>query len=117
MVQYLHDLDSAFAALSDPTRRGILQMLGAGDASISVLAQAFGMTLTGIKKHVQVLEDAELVTTRKAGRVRVCRLGPQRLEEEAAWIAGYRALVEQRYDALSAFLESEEPEPEGIDEP
>jgi DNA-binding transcriptional ArsR family regulator len=105
MVQYSVPLDTAFAALSDPTRRGILERLGAGDASISDLAAGFGMTLTGIKKHVQVLEDAELVTTEKVGRVRHCRLGPRRLDDETAWIARYQRMVEARLDRLGEFLE------------
>ena len=90
MVQYNDQLDDAFAALADPTRRGILERLGEADCSISDLAAAFGMTLTGVKKHVRVLEDAGLVTTEKVGRVRVCRLGPRRLDDETLWIAGYR---------------------------
>ena len=105
MVQYSVPLDSVFAALSDPTRRGILERLGAGDASISDLAAGFGMTLTGIKKHVQVLEDAGLVTTEKVGRVRHCRLGPRRLDDETAWIARYQRMVEARLDRLGEFLE------------
>ncbi|MES1259644.1 MAG: metalloregulator ArsR/SmtB family transcription factor, partial [Gemmatimonadota bacterium] len=86
MVHYQAALDSAFTAVADPTRRGILERLGRADASISELADAFRMTLTGIKKHVGILEQARLVTTRKAGRVRTCRIGPRRLAEEAAWI-------------------------------
>jgi DNA-binding transcriptional ArsR family regulator len=105
MVQYGAQLDSGFAALSDPTRRGILERLGQGDASISDLAGNFDMTLTGMKKHVQILEDARLVTTAKVGRVRTCRLGPHRLEDETAWIAKYREMVEARLDRLGAFLE------------
>ena len=105
MVQYSRQLDSAFAALSDPTRRGILQMLGRGDASITDLATRFRMTLTGMKKHVRTLEDARLVTTQKVGRVRHVRLGPHRLEQEATWIAQYREMLESRYDRLEAFLE------------
>jgi DNA-binding transcriptional ArsR family regulator len=105
MVQYSARLDSTFAALSDATRRHVLERLGRGEASISDLAGAFRMTLTGMKKHVQVLEDAGLVTTEKIGRVRHCRLGPRRLEEEAAWIAQYRATLEARYDRLGEFLE------------
>jgi DNA-binding transcriptional ArsR family regulator len=103
MVQY--SLDAGFSAISDSTRRGILQRLGGGDASITDLASAFDMTLTGMKKHVQVLEDAGLVTTRKIGRVRQCGLGPRRLEDEAAFIERYRKMVEDRLDRLEAFLE------------
>ena len=106
MVQY-SQLDATFSALSDPTRRGVLQRLGRGDASISDLAERFGMTLTGMKKHVQTLEDAKLVTTEKRGRVRVVRLGPDRLERATAWIAQYRTMLEGRLDRLGAFLERE----------
>jgi DNA-binding transcriptional ArsR family regulator len=105
MVQYEPKLDSAFGALSDSTRRGILERLGRGDASISDLAGRFGMTLTGVKKHVGILEEAGLVTTAKVGRVRTCRLGPRRLDDEATWIEGYRAMLEARMDRLEAFLE------------
>lgn len=105
MVQYAGSLDSAFAAVADPTRRGILDRLGRADASISELAQSFDMTLTGIKKHVAVLEGAHLVTTRKEGRVRTCRIGPRRLEQEAAWIEKYQQLMEARFNRLEALLE------------
>ncbi len=98
-------LDSAFAAVADPTRRGILQRLGRGDASITQLAQAFDMTLTGMKKHVGVLEEARLVTTRKEGRVRTCRVGPRSLAAEAAWIGEYQRMMEARFNRLEAFLE------------
>jgi DNA-binding transcriptional ArsR family regulator len=107
MVQYPPRLDSTFAALSDPTRRGVLQRLGRGDASITDLAERFDMTLTGMKKHVRTLEEARLVTTEKRGRVRVVRLGPNRLDQEAAWIAQYRTMLEGRLDRLGAFLERE----------
>jgi len=105
MVQYSPTLDAAFAALADPTRRGILERLGRRDASISDLAERFDMTLTGIKKHVTVLEDAGLVTTEKVGRVRTCRLGPRRLEDETKWIEGYRRTLNERLDSLGEFLE------------
>ena len=105
MVQYQARLDDTFAALSDPTRRGILVKLGHKDASITELADRFGMTLTGMKKHVSVLEDAGLVTTRKIGRVRTARLGPRRLEDEAAWIEKYRTMLNERLDNLEDFLE------------
>jgi DNA-binding transcriptional ArsR family regulator len=108
MVQYTSHLDSAFAALADPTRRGILVRLGRGDASISDLAATFDMTLTGIKKHVRSLEDAKLVTTEKIGRVRTVRLGPHRLEREAAWIARYREMLDARLDRLGDFLERQQ---------
>src|SRR4026208_394685 len=91
MVQYTTTrLDTSFAALSDATRRGVLEQLGRADASITELAEKFHMTLTGMRKHVGVLEQAGLVTTKKIGRVRTCQLGPRRLEEEAAWRAGGR---------------------------
>jgi DNA-binding transcriptional ArsR family regulator len=106
MVQYSPPpLDAAFAALSDATRRGVLLQLGQADASITDLAQKFRMTLTGIKKHVGVLEQAGLVTTAKVGRVRTCRLGPRRLEDETAWIEAYRRLWAERFDALDAVVE------------
>jgi DNA-binding transcriptional ArsR family regulator len=105
MVQYSPRLDRAFGALSDSTRRGILERLGQGDASITELASRFGMTLTGMKKHVQVLEEAGLVSTEKVGRVRMCRLGPRRLEDEMTWIESYQAMLEERMDRLEAFLE------------
>jgi DNA-binding transcriptional ArsR family regulator len=98
-------MDRTFAAISDPTRRGILQRLGRGDASISDLAGLFDMTLTGMKKHVAVLEDAGLVATEKVGRVRTCRLGPQRLDAEAAWMHTYQQMVDARLDRLEKFLE------------
>ncbi|HEX5632765.1 MAG TPA: metalloregulator ArsR/SmtB family transcription factor [Gemmatimonadales bacterium] len=107
MVQRLRRLDLTFGALADGTRRGILERLGRGDATISDLAQAFGMTLTGLKKHVRVLEEAGLVTTRKVGRVRTCRLGPRRLEDETAWMTRHRAMLEARLDRLGEFLERE----------
>lgn len=96
MVQYAQRLDTAFGALSDATRRGILERLAREDASIGQLAEAFGMSLTGVRKHVQVLEDADLVRTEKVGRVRRCTLGPRRLEEASRWIAGYRRQLEAR---------------------
>jgi DNA-binding transcriptional ArsR family regulator len=105
MVQYQPALNSAFAALADSTRRGILERLGHGDASISELAEIFEMTLTGMKKHVAVLEEAGLVTTQKVGRVRTCRLGPRRLDDETAWITAYQQMLEARMDRLEAFLE------------
>lgn len=104
MVQY-STCDDSFAALADPTRRGILERLGRADASISELADEFEMTLTGIKKHVRVLENASLVATEKIGRVRKCRLGPRRLDDETAWIATYRRLLDARLDRLEEFLE------------
>ena len=106
MVQYMTTrLDASFAALSDATRRGVLERLGRSDASITELADKFHMTLTGMKKHVGVLEQAGLVTSEKVGRVRTCRLGRRRLEEEAAWIEGRRRLWEARFDALDKVVE------------
>jgi DNA-binding transcriptional ArsR family regulator len=104
MVQYSAALDRSFAALSDPTRRAILLRLGRSEASIGELADGVAMTLTGLQKHVRVLEEAGLVTTRKLGRVRQCRLGPRRLEDVAKWMASYRTLLEERLDHLEDFL-------------
>ncbi len=98
-------LDASFAALSDATRRGVLEQLGRSDASITDLAEKFHMTLTGIKKHVGVLEQSGFVTTEKLGRVRTCRLGPRRLEEEMAWLERYRRLWDARFDELDRVVE------------
>ena len=98
-------LDASFAALSDATRRGVLEQLGRADASITELAEKFHMTLTGMKKHVGVLEQAGLVATKKVGRVRTCMLGPRQLEEETAWIERYRELWASRFDALDKVVE------------
>ncbi len=106
MVQFLTPrLDASFAALSDATRRGVLEQLGRSDASISDLADRFHMTLTGMKKHVSVLEDAGLVTTEKIGRVRTCRLGGRPLADEAAWIERHRQMWAERFDALDAIVQ------------
>ena len=106
MVQYLQTrFNTSFAALSDVTRRGVLEQLGRGEASITELAEAFHMTLTGMKKHVGVLEQAGLVTTEKVGRVRTCKLGPRRLEDETAWIERYRQLWDARFDELDRIVE------------
>jgi DNA-binding transcriptional ArsR family regulator len=105
MVQYQGQLDRTFAALSDPTRRGILERLGRGSATISELAEPFGISLTGMKKHVQVLEDAGLVRTEKVGRTRICSLGPQDLDAVQRWILGYRLMLEERLDRLGELLE------------
>jgi DNA-binding transcriptional ArsR family regulator len=106
MVQYSTTrLDASFAALSDATRRGVLEQLGRADASITDLADRFHMTLTGMKKHVGVLEQAGLVTTEKVGRVRTCKLGARRLEEEAAWLERYRQLWASRFDELDEIVE------------
>ena len=107
MVQYLTArLDASFAALSDATRRGVLEQLGRSDASITELAEKFHMTLTGMKKHVGVLEQAGLVSTEKIGRVRACKLGPRRLEDETAWLERYRQLWDARFDELDKIVKS-----------
>ena len=98
-------LDASFSALSDVTRRGVLEQLGRADSSISDLAEKFQMTLTGMKKHVGVLEHAGLVATQKVGRVRTCTLGPHRLEQETAWLEGYLARWASRFDALDDVVE------------
>jgi hypothetical protein len=98
-------LDASFAALSDATRRGVLEQLERSDASITELAEKFDMTLTGMKKHVGVLEQAGLITTEKIGRVRTCRLGLRGLDEEAAWIEQRRQLWDARFDALDRVVE------------
>ena len=106
MVQYsTARLDASFAALSDATRRGVLEQLGRADASITELAETFHMTLTGMKKHVGVLEQAGFVTTEKVGRVRTCKLGLSGLEAEAAWIEGRRQVWDARFDALDKVVE------------
>ncbi len=106
MVQYSQiRFDASFAALSDATRRGVLEQLGRAEASITDLASKFHMTLTGMKKHVGVLEQAGLVTTEKVGRVRTCKLGLRRLDEEAAWIERHRQLWDARFDALDKVID------------
>ena len=105
MVQYVNPtLDVSFAALSDATRRGIIDQLGRADASVTSLALKFQMTLTGMKKHVQVLERAGLVVTQKVGRVRTCRLGNRSLAAEAEWIEAHRKLFEARFEALDEII-------------
>jgi DNA-binding transcriptional ArsR family regulator len=98
-------LDASFAALSDATRRGVVEQLGRAEASITDLAEKFNMTLTGMKKHVGVLERAGLVITEKVGRVRTCKIGPRRLEEEMAWLERYRQLWDARFDELDKVVE------------
>ncbi|MDX2022990.1 MAG: metalloregulator ArsR/SmtB family transcription factor [Deltaproteobacteria bacterium] len=106
MVQQAQSLlDATFAALSDPSRRGVLEQLGRSDASITELAEKFHMTLTGMKKHVGVLEQAGLVVTEKVGRVRTCKLGPRRLEQESAWIERYRQRWDARFDELDRVVQ------------
>ena len=103
MVQY-QQLDRTFAALADPTRRAVLERLSQGAASISELAGPFGISLTGMKKHVRVLEEAELVRTEKVGRTRRCEIGPRRLEDVTQWTETYRQMLEERYDRLDQLL-------------
>ena len=106
MVHYTNiNLDASFAALSDATRRGVLEQLGRTEASITDLAEKFNMTLTGMKKHVGILERAGLVITEKVGRVRTCRVGPDRLEEATAWLEKYRQLWAARFDELDEVIE------------
>jgi DNA-binding transcriptional ArsR family regulator len=104
MVQH-SPLDRTFAALADPTRRGVVERLGGGSATISELAEPVGISLTGMKKHVRVLEEAELVTTEKVGRTRLCSLGPRRLDDVQLWIDGYRRMLDARLDRFGALLE------------
>jgi DNA-binding transcriptional ArsR family regulator len=103
MVQY-QELDRTFAALADPTRRGVLERLGRGSATITELAEPFGISLTGLKKHVRVLEDAALVTTEKVGRARVCSLGPRDLDDARRWIDGHRRMLDERLDRFAELL-------------
>jgi DNA-binding transcriptional ArsR family regulator len=112
MVQYQAQLDRTFSALADPTRRGILERLGQGSATVSELAEPFGMSLTGLKKHIQILEDAELVTTEKVGRTRRCSLGPRRLNDAQQWMAAYGQMLDARLDRFGELLERTKGEPE-----
>ena len=104
MVQY-QPIDRTFAALADPTRRGVLERLGNGSATVSELAEPFGISLTGMKKHVRLLEDAGLVTTEKVGRVRRCSAGPRRLEDVHEWTETYRRMLDERLDRFGELLE------------
>jgi DNA-binding transcriptional ArsR family regulator len=104
VVQY-SQIDRTFSALSDPTRRSLLERLGRGSATISELAEPFGISLTGMKKHVRVLEDAGLVSTEKVGRVRRCSLGPRSLDDVQAWIEMYRRMLDERLDRFGELLE------------
>jgi DNA-binding transcriptional ArsR family regulator len=104
-VHYTPPLDRTFFALSDPTRRRILELLAARPATVGELAKPFGLTLNGVKKHVQVLEDADLVITEKVGRARECRLGPEQLQEAARWIEGYQRAWQGRLDRFEAYVE------------
>jgi DNA-binding transcriptional ArsR family regulator len=106
MVQYSKaHLDASFAALADGTRRGVLEQLGRAESSITDLAEKFDMTLTGMRKHVGVLEDAGLVITEKVGRVRNCRIGARRLDEVATWIDTYHQLWDGRFRELDNVVE------------
>ncbi|MGA9876564.1 MAG: metalloregulator ArsR/SmtB family transcription factor [Solirubrobacteraceae bacterium] len=105
MIQYQSELDGAFAALADPTRRSILQRLGRSSATITELAEPFGMSLTGMKKHVRVLEEVGLVSTEKTGRTRCCSLGPRGLDDVQLWIESYRRALEARLDRFGEMLE------------
>ncbi|HUO71121.1 MAG TPA: metalloregulator ArsR/SmtB family transcription factor [Solirubrobacteraceae bacterium] len=108
MVQYL-PVDRTFAALADPTRRGVLERLGSGRATITELADPVGISLTGMKKHVRVLEDAQLVSTEKIGRTRYCRLGPRRLEDVQDWIEMYGRMLDERLDRFGEMLSKGDP--------
>jgi DNA-binding transcriptional ArsR family regulator len=112
MVQH-SPIDRTLSALADPTRRQLLERLGRGSASISELAEPFGITLTGCKKHVQLLEDAGLVTTEKVGRVRQCSLGPRRLEDVEEWIGVYRRMLDERLDRFGELLERQQRQQQG----
>jgi DNA-binding transcriptional ArsR family regulator len=107
-VHYNQTLDRTFFALSDPTRRGILERLAAGPATIGELAAPFGLTLNGVKKHVGILERVDLVVTEKVGRARRCRLGAGQLDDASEWIAAYRQQWERRVDAFAKFVEDSE---------
>jgi DNA-binding transcriptional ArsR family regulator len=104
-VHYTPNLDRTFFALSDPTRRRILELLAAQPATIGQLAEPFGLTLNGVKKHVGILEDVDLVVTRKIGRARECRLGPAQLDEAAAWIETHKRAWQRRIDRFGAYVE------------
>jgi DNA-binding transcriptional ArsR family regulator len=111
VVQYL-PLDRTLAALADPTRRDVLERLGRGSATITELAEPYGISLTGMKKHVRVLEDAGLVATEKVGRARRCSAGPRRLDDVSEWIGGYRQMLDERLDRFGALLERTKGDPQ-----
>jgi DNA-binding transcriptional ArsR family regulator len=113
VVQY-SPIDKALAALADPTRRAVLERIGTSSATITELAEPFGISLTGMKKHVRVLEEAQLVTTEKVGRSRRCSLGPRRLDDVQEWIETYREMLNQRLDRFGEMLERTKPRKEGI---
>ena len=108
LVQYNATLDRTFFALSDPTRRGILERLGRGHATLGELARPFGLTLNGVKKHVGILEEVDLVVTAKVGRVRECRLGPAQLDDATGWIDEYRRTWQRRLDRFASYVENHE---------
>lgn len=110
MVQYQSELDRTLAALADSNRRVIVEQLGRGSATVSELAEPLGITLTGLKKHVGILEGAGLVTTEKVGRTRVCSLGPRRLDELEVFVESYRRMLDARLDRLGEFLERQKEE-------
>jgi DNA-binding transcriptional ArsR family regulator len=110
MVQY-QPVDRTLAALADPTRRGVMERLGRGSATITELAAPYGISLTGMKKHVRLLENAGLVSTEKIGRTRVCSLGPRRLDDVSEWIEHYRRMLDERLDRFGALLERTKGEP------
>jgi DNA-binding transcriptional ArsR family regulator len=107
-VHYSATLDRTFFALSDATRRGILERLGRGPATIGELAGPFGLTLNGIKKHVGILEEVDLVVTAKVGRARECRLGPAQLEDATSWIDDYRRAWQRRLDRFGSYVEKQD---------
>jgi len=111
MVQY-SPIDRTLTAIADPTRRAVLERLGSGSATITELAEPFGISLTGMKKHVRVLEDAELVATQKVGRTRRCTLGARRLEDVEAWIGTYRRMLDERLDRFGELLERTKGDPQ-----
>ena len=107
-VHYSSTLDRTFFALSDPTRRRILERLAGGPASIGELAEPFGLTLNGVKKHVGILEEVDLVVTAKVGRTRECQLGPAQLEDATEWIGDYRRTWQHRLDRFGSYVETED---------
>jgi DNA-binding transcriptional ArsR family regulator len=105
-VHYNATLDRTFFALSDPTRRGILERLGRGPATIGQLTKPFGLTINGVKKHVAILEEVDLVVTAKVGRARQCQLGPAQLEDATSWIDDYRRTWQRRLDRFGSYVEN-----------
>jgi len=113
MVQYESELDKTLAALADSNRRALVERLGRGSATVSELAEPLGMTLTGTKKHLRILEEAGLVTTEKVGRARVCSLGPRRLDDLEVFVESYRRMLDARLDRLGELVEKQQKEDEG----